>query len=157
MLNRRMLCLVGTFLFSVCPLTAAKQPDLTRAQEPRIFSGSFFNGRWWKQVDRDTRETYLRGFEDGVAALSMSARVYFGDKGMPTELTDSVSRLAITTSIRNLSWDDFEAQIDQFYRDAANVNIPVAQAFVFSLMKSKGESQQSLDDFLVWLRKNYNQ
>jgi hypothetical protein len=64
--------------------------------------------------------------------------------------------IAITDSVSKITIGDIASQIDHFFHDPANLNIPVSQALHFYLMEFKGEKRATLDGWLSQLRKFYN-
>ena len=81
-------------------------------------------------------------------------KINANDKNTLTTILES-ARESITIS--GFRFSDIVSQVDEFYKDTANIKIPVCIAYVFSIAKMRGRSQDELDRWVVELRRLYNQ
>lgn len=97
------------------------------------------NGRGYLKLDMQARVALLAGIDDGM--------VFLADEGIvPIE---KVNRYTVP----GFYVSDFATQLNAFYKDTANIRIPVTYAYNYAARKSKGESPRDLENFLANLRK----
>ncbi len=114
------------------------------AQSDGTKTGDFVNGRFWEQSPEAMKIGYLFGLRDGLVliaadnkteavknALMLSMLVYRDGKTTLEELID---------------------QIDTFYKDGANIRIPVFEAYQYCMKRTSGVSKKVLDDLLAEMR-----
>jgi hypothetical protein len=114
------------------------------AQSDDAKTGDFVNGRFWGQSLEAIKVGYLFGLRDGLLliaadnksetvknALMLSMLLYRDGKATLEELID---------------------QIDTFYKDRANIRIPVFEAYQYCMKRTSGVSKKTLDDLLAEMR-----
>jgi hypothetical protein len=117
-----------------------------------LMTGGLNNGRFWKILDQinepRTRPSYLSGFSDALAFIYQrleNEKNLEGSKEMETFL----EQLDFDGST-----NDMVAHLDSFYRDPANVQIPLPFAFEYCVMRTKGASAKELEDLLAQFRRD---
>ncbi len=105
------------------------------------------NGRAWNQLDTQSKIMYLVGVEDGIKLLALET---------PPETKPKVRSTVDSLMISGFRFLDLVKQIDEFYKDSANIRIPVIEAYQFTLKKLHGSTRQELEDQMAALRREYN-
>lgn len=104
------------------------------ADDPIPRTGSFLNGRAWHDtlITRPGKVGYLLGFADGEYSMTCAKPPMLFGESTFGEIVDG---------------------LDDFYRDTANVLIPVPVAMKYFQMKVHGESPGKLAETLAnWRR-----
>ena len=129
-------------LFAVLALSSSLV--LVNAQKPDDddFTVGRTNGRGYLKLDMQARIALLAGIDDGMAFLA--------DEGVIPIAT--VNRY----TVNGFYVSDFAKQVNDFYKDMANIRIPVSYAFLYVQRKSKGENPRDLENFLATLRKTWS-
>jgi len=131
---RKAMALILAFCLLV-PIINAQQNVLSRTQK-------FLNGRAWKEMPDSAKSMYLIGFLDGHR--------------LPTG-TDvegyKVSQEALQSS---LTFGELKAEVDSFFRQGVNGPLPIWIAIRYVAMKSKGATQNKLEEYLSESRKDYS-
>ena len=101
-------------------------------------TGDFINGRAWKVWDESKKLGYILGFGDGIRMFVASrsddkSQGYFGHS----------------------KFGEIEDALNDFYRDPANVQIPVEAAMYFFQTKVNGASPKNLAEQLAGLRRAF--
>ena len=104
-------------------------------------SGGFINGRAWRAWAGTHRLGYVVGFGDGIRAALISKAV------CPDDAECSKNYFGRST------YGEIENALDDFYRDPANVQIPVETAMIYFQSKVTGTSEEDLARNLAFLRK----
>lgn len=111
---------------------------------------SVFNGRHWKLLNRGEKTEWVLGVYDGRVMFAAE----FGPKTTKPQdggnLRDTVNGMIATFTVGEVI-----DQIDAFYSDSANVQIPIVEALKFSTLKMKGENPEELQKKMSDLRKHY--
>ncbi len=108
------------------------------------------NGRAWTTWNKIAKTAYLAGLYGG-ALLLRDALLH---KGM----SDKVANETLTSmmDIPKATYEEIAKQIDTFYADSTNLNIPINRAFEVASHKFRGESLSKLEEYTAELRKFYN-
>jgi len=109
------------------------------------------NGRYWKQLNQQSKIALLYGYEEGVTMLVRETRL----KAKP-DVATKTEEVAASLMISGFRFSDFVKQVDELYDDTANVRIPVIDAYVYALLKIRGATKQKLEDHVATLRRKYN-
>ena len=108
------------------------------------------NGRGWNQLENSSKEMFLEGMISGiVAALQRSSSML-----NETEMTN-LGWLMSAGDKHSLA--DVVQQIDAFYADSANLNIPILEAYKYAFYKFEGASQEALNKAVSDLRAKYKE
>jgi len=78
------------------------------------------------------------------------------DKNVREDQVLILDRTANSLTIKGFRMSDIVSQIDAFYRDSANVRVPIADAYQYAMRKMKGEGASALEKYTEQLRKSYN-
>jgi hypothetical protein len=115
-----------------------------------LYTDGLLNGRGWKLLDVDglAKAALIQGIRGGLALATREA----GSTGVPTN--EKFKKQMFMLMGGNM--DDVVQQLDDFYKDSANVRIPVPTGLEYSLMKLGGANARELDNRLVSLRREFN-
>lgn len=134
-------------LFVVLPLLMVPM-WIAHSQNPALGkTGDFVNGRYWKSLPDLAKAAYLYGLIEVVTQVPDEA----GPKcGCVLDVTMSLYK---SFSADNATYSEFVQEMDAFYREPANLRIPVLAAVRYSVMKMKGSSKAQLEACEADLRK----
>jgi len=111
------------------------------------------NGRFWLNLNNITKFTYLIGLVDGAKLFKGyiidAKKICNNDKGIDEAYDDIIE-------IPKAELKDIVGQINSFYADSANLNIPVVKAYEIAGRKFKGESPKDIEEFIAELRRLLN-
>ena len=108
------------------------------------------NGRGWNQLGNVSKKIFLEGMISGiVATLQRSANE------LDSSSTKKLNWLMSAGDKHSLS--DVMQQIDSFYADSANLNIPVLEAYKYAFFKFEGADQEALNKAISGLRAKYKE
>src|SRR5215204_3615670 len=99
----------------------SEQPQVTKT--PISFGGLQYrvgNGRGWNQLEKGSKQLFIEGMISGIVATLQRS----SDK-LDSKSTGALTWLMSAGEKHNLS--DLIQQIDTFYSDSANVNIPILE------------------------------
>lgn len=105
------------------------------------------NGRRWNILDEHQKSSYIMGFREGLLAASVDDTAEVGCQSYPALLKASIPN-ATNGEVANV--------ITDFYKDSANVNIPVFVAFQYARNKIAGATKEELDKLAASMRAAYN-
>jgi len=100
------------------------------------------NGRLWNRLALQSKIMLLYGIQSGVA---LGAAVS-GNTSIIPEL-----------SVEGFRFSEVAAEVDAFYRERANIKVPVPFAYHFVVKKMKGASPAELSSFAAQLRRHAGQ
>lgn len=109
------------------------------------------NGRYWKQLQPQSKNELIYGYEEGITLLARETSA----KAKP-EVATRTQQIADSLMISGFRSSDLVKQVDELYADTANLRIPVIDAYVYSLLKIRGATNQELDALVVGMRRKYN-
>lgn len=108
------------------------------------------NGRAWVEMSKEAKLACLMGIYNGAA--------YFRDiiigRGTPAKLANEAFENLI--HIPNATFYEIIDQINSFYADSANVNLPLNAAYEIVNYKIRGESPSKLEEYTAEFRKFFN-
>ncbi|HEV2386150.1 MAG TPA: hypothetical protein VGS20_02735 [Candidatus Acidoferrales bacterium] len=109
------------------------------------------NGRAWFTLDDTAKVAMVMGIEQG---LILAVRENWNSVPKPAQsaLTDTAVRLTVS----GVSFNDMVEQMNEFYLDAANIDIPVVDVYLYEVMVAKKTPAAEVTRFLEGLRKAYN-
>jgi hypothetical protein len=131
---------------------SATAPQSQGVTKTAIAFGNFHytaaNGRGWNQLANGSKEIFIEGMISGiVAALQRSSQK------LDSTSTETLSWLM--SAGEKHSKPDVIQQIDKFYSDSANVNIPVLEAYKYTFFKFEGATEEDLNKAVSKLRSQY--
>jgi hypothetical protein len=112
---------------------------LSNTDESEFLTKGWSNGIFWETLNTQEKIYYIVGLEEGLAL----AKNYVGEASEYDELI-----------IEGYHMSDFTSEIDTFYSDSTNINIPIAFAYHYMIKKMKGKTAEELEEYVEWLR-NY--
>ena len=100
--------------------------------EPPVFTVGLLNGRGWKDLAPHQRATYVLGaIHIAMTVATAQCEMYFTN---------------------GLAVGDLVREVDEFYRNAANDNVPVTEAFRICAMPRRGVEPERVDAFIKFVR-----
>jgi hypothetical protein len=116
-------------------------------------TSGLYNGRFWVKLSQEQRKAYILGMLDQLLVSQNTEivalrKMYDGVKGdgptygkVSAIGTEAAKSLPDTSGL-NLA--EMPANLDQFYSNADNRIVPIAEALRFSLKKAQGEEPAKL-------------
>ena len=112
------------------------------------FRYSAANGRGWNQLAAGSKEIFIEGMISGIlAALQRSSQK------LDSNSTETLNWLM--SGGQKYSKPDIIQQIDKFYSDGANINIPILEAYKYAFFKFEGAKDEDLNRAISQLRGQY--
>lgn len=108
------------------------------------------NGRIWLSMSNTEKEAYVAGMHDGAFLLWITV-----DEQKICSSKDFDKTLD-STFISKTRPNEIVKQIDSFYTDSTNLNIPIMRAYEVVKHKYQGGSPSNLEERIVTLRKIFN-
>ena len=123
------------------------------AQDARAaYTGTDVNGRYWNTLSLQAKATYIIGAQEGMdAVLAHDAK----NCSCTFEAVNAAVQ-ATSGGGKNGTYVEFVAGVDLFYKDPANLGIPVIKALEYVTLKAKGATASELDSFVAPLRRSAN-
>lgn len=109
-----------------------------------------YNGRAWSEMSEDAKFTFVAGIHNGAAYFRDVIIGRGANPKMVNEAFDSLMHIPKT------SYDEIAKQIDSFYVDSTNLNIPINRAYEIVNYKIRGEPPSKLEEYTAEFRKFYN-
>jgi len=106
------------------------------------------NGRIWQSMDRSQKISYLMGADDGESHLMNEVESV--DPVLAKRIEGILNPQQIKTPIKQ---SEIASVIDDFYRDAANLRLPVAFALTWASMKINGTEESELSRYVIGMKK----
>lgn len=128
--------LILTFLFICLPKTSIAQQDPV-TDESELLTKGWSNGKFWETLNIQEKIYFMVGLEEGLALA----------KNNVGEVSDYDELI-----IEGYRMSDFTNEIDFFYADSININIPIAFAYHYVIKKKRGKSADELEEYVQWLR-----
>lgn len=113
--------------------------ELSNSNEDEFLTKGWSNGIFWETLITQEKIYYIVGLEEGLALAKNNV-------GEASEYDELI--------IEGYHMSDFTSEIDTFYTDSTNINIPIAFAYHYMIQKMKGKTAEELEDYIEWLR-NY--
>jgi hypothetical protein len=107
------------------------------------------NGRLWVSMPLSQKLMTIGGIIEGMYLLA--DHLYQANKGNAFGLINDV------LTVRGSLASDHVTERDLFYKQGANIRIPISYAYLFSVKKMKGASAEELEKYAASLRKQFNQ
>ena len=141
---RRIACVAVLMASCVGIASAQDRP------QPSVYTGNMANGRYWKMLDFPAKVLFTRGIDDGIAFFTLEMNLL---KILDAKTTDIVANEYNPASA---SYEELIQQIDAFYADAANANLPIVYARLYTVRKMNGYTPKELQDYAAALRQMFN-
>jgi hypothetical protein len=130
-------------LFLIVLLIAV--PGASRQPSNDTQTGEFgVNGRFWKMMPTQIKQTYIYGAFDMYRMLEASTK---------HDRNADASRFFEDMSIPSLNNSEIEKELDKFYLEPVNAPIPIVLAIKWVAAKAHGASQLELDAMEASARK----
>jgi hypothetical protein len=113
--------------------------DIDKEDVMKISSGMF-----WDSLNLNEKKVYIKGLEDGTVNVCMYYVTSQEDK------VDAYSMLP--TMLDVISYEGFIRQIDLFYKDPENYDIPIIYALVVVRNRLAGVKEEDIENYLAYLR-----
>ncbi|MDP2682422.1 MAG: hypothetical protein Q8P28_06405 [Deltaproteobacteria bacterium] len=110
------------------------------------------NGYFWAKLGLKEQLLFLDGMKNGERLLYLNV---YENKNSENVINKILEGLEVGQET-NFKLSEISAQIDMFYEDAANLNIPVIEAYRYVTKRTKGATSLELDNLAATLRKKYN-
>lgn len=127
-----------TFAFALLFFAASSSAQVTATD-------GMNNGYLWERGGPDEKMLYVAGIGDGITLQSVAAAAAGNSRSPETLLYPKGVAIA-----------DIVAGMDDFYKERANMRIPIMFSYMYTVRKIKGATQQELDDLVVRFRRNAN-
>ena len=124
------------------------------AQDVRaMYTGTDVNGRYWNTLSLQAKATYIIGAQEGMSGVlahdAKSGSCTFEAVNAAVQATSGGGGI-------NGTYVEFVEGVDLFYKDPANLGIPVIKALEYVTLKAKGATANELDGFIAPLRRSAN-
>ena len=140
--------IIWTWIHLNCGLTLADSGSTT--------TGNFFNGHLWELLNNSQKIIHITGIEEGLLLFLSQIKE---DLQIPPELMDAMKKSGFFDRRRLLfsyqGASNIAARIDIFYRDPANLIIPIAEAYQHVTMNYNFATPEDLANNLSNLRRKY--
>ena len=127
------------------------------AETPSSTTADVFNGRMWQLLSSSQKVGHLTGIQEGIKLCLNQIK---GDLQISAELMDAMQESGVFDRRRLLFTSQglsaIEAGLNTFYRDSANLEIPIIDAYQHVTMELNFASAQELAKNLSNLRRKYN-
>jgi hypothetical protein len=114
-----------------------------------LYTDGILNGRASKTLDGLGKTLFIQGVRGGIGLAGRAAKSAGID-------SDEQFRKQLMKMMGGRT-DDLTEQINDVYKDSANVRIPIPHALEYALRKIDGVSPRELEDHLAALRREFNQ
>jgi hypothetical protein len=125
---------------------------LGRAQQVNaedLYTDGLLNGRAWKLLDDQNRTIFVQGLRGGLALAARELQ--------STGVANEGQFKKQVFKLMGGKTEDLIQQVDEFYKDSANLRVPVPLAYKHMLLKLGGANSLVLDNDLSALRREFNQ
>jgi hypothetical protein len=128
------------------------------AESQSFTTGNVFNGRMWQLLSSAQRIAHLTGIQEGIILCLNQIKE---DLNTSSDLMDRMKEAGIFDRRRLLFSSQgvsaIETRVDFFYRDEANINIPISEAYRHVTMELNFATSQELKNNLSVLRYKYSE
>ena len=118
------------------------------------FTRGMVNGRFWESIPDAGKTLYLEGARDGQ--WGMLDLLLNRSSPLADSCQNAVKKAFDTFQVSGFKVKDYLIEVDEFYREKANITIPVMSTLTFISVKFRGWSKADLDAYVENLRKMYN-
>ena len=129
---------------------------ITLAYSGSTITGNYFNGNLWQLLNDSQKIIHITGIQEGLLLFLSQIKE---DIQIPPDLMDAMKESGLFDRRRLLfsyqGASNIAARIDIFYRDPANLIIPIAEAYQHVTMKLNFATAEDLANNLSNLRRKY--
>ena len=126
------------------------------AERPSFTTHDVFNGHMWQLLSSSQKASHLTGIQEGIKLCLNQIKA---DLHISSELMQAMKEAGIFDRRRLLFTSQgisaIEAGLDDFYRDPANLDIPIMDAYQHVTLELNFASQQEVANNLSNLRRKY--
>ena len=128
------------------------------AESPSFSTADAFNGRMWQLLSNSQKASHLTGIQEGINLCLDQIKE---DLQISVELMDAMIESGIFDRRRLLFTSQglsaIEAALNNFYRDGANLQIPISDAYQHVTLELNFAPPQELANNLSNLRRKYTE
>jgi hypothetical protein len=152
-MNRKAIRIIISFLiFSLqSAIVSASTPDKYVTE---VYMGyaryASSNGRYWNVLKRQAKITFLHGIEEGFSLLELHLYESNFDPNTLKSIADIIQHDLLVSGLR---FSDLVDQVDKFYTDSLNLQVPIMEAYRYAIKKLRGAPQTELDQMSAAMRK----
>ena len=136
-----------TLITTAILLLTGVLPVSTETESSRFFTEKYVNGRAWISKTAPEKTSYVLGLLDGISVYQQFLRA---------EFRENYSFYVRELDPAEFNTSELAKQIDAFYRNSADLRIPIPLAFAYVMKRHNGASPTDLQYYLDLLRKAYN-
>ena len=144
----KFILIIGVVLQLTCSLTIAGSGS--------TITGNFLNGHLWQLLNDSQKTIHVTGIEEGLLLFLLQIKE---DLQIPPDLMDAMENSGFFDRRRLLfsyqGASNIAARIDIFYRNPANLIIPIAEAYQHVTMDLNFATPEDLANNLSNLRQKY--
>jgi hypothetical protein len=144
----KFILIIGVVLQLTCGLTIAGSVS--------TITGNFLNGHLWQLLNDSQKTIHVTGIEEGLLLFLLQIKE---DLQIPPDLMDAMENSGFFDRRRLLfsyqGASNIAARIDIFYRNPANLIIPIAEAYQHVTMNLNFATPEDLANNLSNLRQKY--
>jgi hypothetical protein len=126
-------------------------------EPPSFTTAEVFNGHMWQLLSSSQKASHLTGIQEGIRLCLNQIK---GDLHISAELMQAMKEAGIFDRRRLLFTSQgisaIEAGLDNFYRDPANLEIPIMDAYQHVTLELNYAPPQEVANNLSNLRRKYN-
>jgi hypothetical protein len=146
-------------LYIVLPLSILLLASSWLMAKPSSFTtAGVFNGRMWQLLSSSQKAGHLTGIQEGIKLCLNQIK---GDLQISAELMDAMKESRVFDRRRLLFTSQglsaIEAGLNTFYRDSANLEIPIIDAYQHVTMELNFAPTRELDNNLSNIRQKYTE
>jgi hypothetical protein len=132
-------------------------PSLGQSKDPaeQMMTRGWLNGRYWLTLDKANKTNFLMGVEAGTAVLY---GLVVGDNTIYRKAGKEIEGLLRKNVLgtAGIIFGEVAQQVDGFYNDSANIQIPISWAYWIITLKTSGASPVEIEKQTAALRKSWN-
>ena len=117
-----------------------------------------FDGKFWRQSDRTTKELFTYGVMGGIE-LGQDRVISTVMQDMTNQIIGSKCFQSVTKNVdslesdlKNITAEQIIAGIDQFYSDSRNRTVRVKWGFLVVMQQLKGTPREDIEKFIEHVR-----
>jgi hypothetical protein len=126
------------------------------AGEPSYTTADLFNGHMWQLLSASQKISHLTGIQEGIILCLTQIKE---DLKISSELMQGMQESGIFDRRRLLFSSqrvmEIESRLDHFYKETANLNIPIIDAYQHITLELNFANSQDLENNLSALRRKY--
>ena len=122
----------------------------------QMMTRGWLNGRYWLTLDKANKTNFLMGVEAGTAVLY---GLIVGDNTIYRKAGKEIEGLLRKNVLgtAGIIFGDMAHQVDGFYGDSTNIQIPISWAYWIITLKTSGASPVEIEKQTAALRRSWNQ